>query len=140
MSVTKLVTYSNLRTCRTKSLYVQEKRFWYMTIVTLKKANFFFNLRLAYYSNLLRSEKNHRIVYKHVQHDLYLHYNDFGILEGTNWMVSESQDDTVGFLVTQNLENRRQINQCVTVAGEAGPWMVLSDFGWQLDKTVFVTC
>ena len=34
----------------------------------------------------------------------------------------------------------RHINQCVNVAGEAGPWMVLSDFGWQLDKTVFVTC
>lgn len=106
----------------------------------ISKKRPFLSLRLAYYSNISCSEKNDRIVYKHVQHDLYLHYNDFGILEGTNWMVSESKDATVGFLVTQNLENRRQINQCVTVAGDAGPWMVLSDFGWQLDKTVFVTC
>ena len=55
-------------------------------------------------------------------------------------MVSKDPSDSIGFLVTQDLENKRHINQCVSIAGEAGPWMVLSDFGWEIDKTVSVTC
>ena len=64
--------------------------------------------------------------------------------QGTNWVVSKSLNDTVGVAVSQNMEflEGGGENKCVeySVRGEGGPWLILSDFGWIVDKTVKMQC
>merc|ERR1712223_624876 len=62
-------------------------------------------------------EKNNRILYKHDSKETYLHYNDFGILEGTNWMISNSPNDTIGLAVSQDLEQAGYDSTCVSTSG-----------------------
>ena len=86
------------------------------------------------------SQKNNRIVYKHTTQDIFLYYNDFGILEGTSWMISKNVNDTTGFAASQDLEKAGNLNFCANQATSGGPWLVLSDYGWQFDKTLLVKC
>ena len=60
--------------------------------------------------------------------------------QGTNWMFSPSLNDTIGFAMSQDLEHSTSINWCATKAALRGPWLVLSDHGWQLDPTLLIKC
>jgi hypothetical protein len=43
-------------------------------------------------------------------------------------------------MVSQNMEHLGGKSTCLTSAGEAGPWLVLSDFGWLVDETIDIQC
>ena len=55
-------------------------------------------------------------------------------------MISNSPNDTIGLAVSQDLEQAGYDSTCVSTSGTRGPWLVLSQHGWQFDKTLRIKC
>ena len=55
-------------------------------------------------------------------------------------MISKSANETIGLAVSQDLEHAGSDSFCATTSASKGPWMVLSDHGWQFDKTIVIKC
>ena len=55
-------------------------------------------------------------------------------------MLSSSPNDTVGLAVSQDLEQSGYKSNCASTSESRGPWLVLSQHGWQFDKTLHIKC
>ena len=55
-------------------------------------------------------------------------------------MVSKGINDTIGLAVSQDQEHVGEYSFCADTSASNGPWLVLSDHGWQFDKTIVIKC
>lgn len=55
-------------------------------------------------------------------------------------MISKGINDTIGLAVSQDQEHLGEYSFCADTSAFNGPWLVLSDHGWQFDKTIVIKC
>lgn len=55
-------------------------------------------------------------------------------------MLSNHPNDTVGMAASQDLEHAGFDSYCAPQSQTIGPWLVLSDYGWQIDPTLLIKC
>lgn len=83
--------------------------------------------------------KNGRSLYKQKDGEHFLFFNDWGALRGSNWMIAPESDSIAGPIISQNLEFSPK-NVCSTDSARAGPFLVLTPSGWEVDASIKVKC